>query len=419
LDQQNLKDQFEVGFLIYHNAPMMFLRLTWLASGYNYGKVRLHMNLGTRAGLSFLTVFCALVLLALATRTPAAPGKLLATGSTAIPRFAHTATLLGNGKVLIAGGMERNGLWLDSAEIYEPATGRFTPAGKMHAQRAGATATLLPNGKVLVAGGNSGSGKSLANAEIYDPVSNSFSTTGSLARPRGHAIAVLLKSGKVLVAGGNASGDDDQLATAEIYDPITGQFSPTGNMFRPRSYFVAITLRDGRALVTGGLSGGQYPNHNVEATAEIYDPATGHFATAGPMSVSRYKHGAALLPDGKVLIAGGSNENGQQIMYSSTEIFDPKSDKFTPGPAMKFPRYKLVSAVVPLSDGRVLLAGGAEVPEIYDPPSAVFVPLNGEPLDGFMFSTATLLTDGSVLLVDGYGHRPGDGAVNHAMLWKP
>jgi uncharacterized protein (DUF2147 family) len=377
------------------------------------------MNLRTKVGLSFLTVFCALVLLALATRTPAAPGKLSATGSTAIPRFAHTATLLGNGKVLITVGMERNGLWLDSAEIYEPATGRFTPAGKMHAQRAGATATRLPNGKVLIAGGNEGSGKSLASAEIYDPASNSFFPTGSLTRARGHAIAVLLMSGKILIAGGNASGDDDQLETAELYDPGTGQFAPTSSMARHRSYFTAISLKDGRVLVTGGLSGGQYPNHNVEATAEIYDPETGHFAAAGKMSVPRYKHGAALLPDGKVLIAGGSNENGQQIKYATTEIFDPKSDKFTPGPPMKFPRYKLLSAVVPLNDGRVLLAGGAELPEIYDPTRVIFVPLNGEPLDGFMFSTATLLTDGSVLLVDGYGHHPGDGAVNHARLWKP
>ena len=94
--------------------------------------------------------------------------------------------------------MEKNGVWLDSAELYNPASGRFTIAGKMNTRRAGATATLLPNGKVLIAGGNDGPGKSLASAEIYDPLTNTFSPTGNLNTPRGHAIAILLKTGKVL-----------------------------------------------------------------------------------------------------------------------------------------------------------------------------------------------------------------------------
>ena len=272
---------------------------------------------------------------------------------------------------------------------------------------------------MLVAGGNGGSGKSLASAEIYDPASNRFSSTGSLKTPRGHAIATLLKTGKVLIAGGNASGDDDQLTTAEIYDPATGRFMPTGSMYRPRSYFTAVSLSDGRVLVAGGLSGGQYPNHRVEATAEIYDPVTGRFTATGNMTVPRYKQGAARLPDGKVLIVGGSDEDGRQSTYSSTEIFDSQSGMFAHGPSMKFPRYKLLSGVVALEDGRVLLAGGAEQPEIYDPARTLFIPLNDDPLEGFLFSTATLLPDGRVLLVDGYGHHPADGAVNHASLWKP
>jgi hypothetical protein len=124
------------------------------------------MNLRLKFSLSFLTVFVVLVLLAVATRTPAAPGEVLPVGNTVVARFSHTATLMADGKVLIAGGMQRNGVWLDSAEIYDPATGRFVDAGKMHAQRAGAAAILLENGKVLIAGGNDGSGKSLASAEF-------------------------------------------------------------------------------------------------------------------------------------------------------------------------------------------------------------------------------------------------------------
>ena len=377
------------------------------------------MNLRAKLGLSALTVFCVLVLLALATRTPAGPGKLVPTGDTSTARFSHTATLLLNGKVLVAGGMERNGVWLDSAELYDPAKGRFSPIGKMSARRAGATATLLPNGKVLIAGGTDGFGKNLASAELYDPDTNTFSPTGSLGFPRCDATATLLKNGKVLIAGGDAAGDDDQLASAEIYDPLTGLFLPTGSMHSPRSYFTAVRLKDGKVLVAGGLSGGQFPFHKVEATAEVYDPLTGRFTLTGEMSVPRYKQGAALLSDGKVMIAGGSNEDGRQSKYSSTEIFDPQMNAFQPGPRMKFLRYKLLSGVTTLSDGRVLVAGGAELPEIYDPARGVFVSLNDEPLDGFLFSTATLLSDGRVLMVDGYGQHPTDGAVNHAMLWKP
>ena len=377
------------------------------------------MNLRAKLGLSALTLFCLLVLLALATRTPAGPGTLVPTGNTTTARFSHTATILPNGKVLIAGGMEQNGVWLDSAELYDPARGRFSAIGKMSVRRAGATATLLPTGKVLIAGGNDGSGKSLASAEIYDPDTNTFSATGNLSFPRAHAIAVLLKTGKVLVAGGNAAGDDDQLASAEIYDPLAGRFLPTGSMHGPRSAFTAVRLKDGKVLVAGGVSGGQYPYHKVEATAEVYDPLTGRFTLTGEMSVPRYKQGAALLPDGKVLIAGGSNEDGRQQKFSSTEIFDPRMNAFQPGPRMNFPRFKLLSGVTSLSDGRILIAGGAQQPEIYDPARAVFVSLADSPLDGFLFSTATLLPDGRVLLVDGYGQHPAEGAVNHAMLWKP
>lgn len=378
------------------------------------------VNLRAKTGLAVLTLFCALVLLAIATRAPSAPGQLTPTGNTLIGRFSHTATLLNNGKVLVAGGMSRNGSWLDSAEIYDPASGRFTLAGKLHAPRAGATATLLPNGSVLVAGGNDSSGKSLASAELYDPSTGVFSPTGSMTVPRGHAIAVLLKTGKVLIAGGSAAGNGDELATAELYDPATGRFTRTGSMHAYRSCFTATMLKDGRVLVAGGMAGGEYPYHKVEATAELYDPASERFTETAGMEFPRFKQGAALLPDGRVLIAGGSHEMGRQITYSSTEIFDPQTGRFSPGPQMKLPRYKLLSGVVALDDGRILLGGGADRLEIYDPARRIFTELNSDPLEGFLFSTATLLNDGRVLLVDGYGHHPASGAaVNQAMLWRP
>jgi len=377
------------------------------------------MDRKTRFVLSALVLFSCFVLLALATYTSPRPGSIIPTGNPVQARFAHTATLLQNGRVLIAGGMERNGVWLNSAELWDPDTERFIASGKMLARRAGATATLLPNGQVLIAGGSDGSAPNLASAELFDPRNGQFTRAGDMLGPRSHAAAILLRSGKVLIAGGNASGDNEQLATAEIYDPVTGKFAPTGNLQAARSYYTAVMLKDGRVLLAGGLSGGQYPYHQVEATSEIYDPATERFTLTGSLATPRFKHGAALLPDGRVLIVGGSSENGRQYEYSSTEIFDSKTGRFSAGPPMNFERYKLFYGVVALRDGRILVAGGAGQMEIYDPSKATFVPIAGPPLDGFYYNTATVLRDGRVLLVDGYGYRPASGAVRQARLFAP
>jgi hypothetical protein len=377
------------------------------------------MDRKTRFVLSALVLFSCFVLLALATYTSPRPGSVTSANDPVQARFAHTATLLQNGRVLIAGGMERNGVWLNSAELWDPDNERFVPAGGMFARRAGATATLLPSGQVLIAGGSDGSAPNLSSAELFDPHTSLFSRTGDMLGPRAHATAILLRSGKVLIAGGNASGDNEQLATAEIYDPVTGKFAPTGNLQSARSYYTAVMLKDGRVLLTGGLSGGQYPWHQVEATAEIFDPATERFTLTGSLATPRFKHGAALLPDGRVLIAGGSNENGRQYEYSSTEIFDPKTGRFSAGPSMNFERYKMLSGVVALQDGRILIAGGAGQMELYDPAKSTIVPIAGPPLNGFFYNTATVLRDGRVLLVDGYGYRPASGAVRQARLFEP
>ena len=378
------------------------------------------MDRKTRIVLASLVVFSAFVLLALATYTTPRPGGLVPTGIPVEARFAHTATLLRDGRVLIAGGMERNGTWLDSAELWDPATEQFTAVGRMTARRAGATATLLPSGKVLIAGGSNGPDTSLSTAELFDPQTLTFTRTGEMMMQRSHAAAVLLRSGGVLMAGGNASGDRDQVSCVEIYDAVTERFSHIGYMQFGRSYYTAIALRDGRVLFVGGLSGGQYPNHQVEATAEIFDPATRQFTLTGSLSTPRYKQGAALLPDGRVLILGGSNESGHlQYEYSSTEIYDPRTDHFTAGPSMNFERYKMLYSVVTLDDGRILVAGGADQPEVFDPARNAFVRIKGPQLEGFLFNTATVLRDGRVLLVDGYGNHPANGAVRQARVFAP
>lgn len=378
------------------------------------------MDRRAKVGLSALTVFAALVLLAVTTRTfPPKTGSIVSTGTPLAARFAHTATLLPNSKVLVAGGMERNGVWLDTAELYDPAANRFTPAGKMLSRRAGAMAVLLPNGRVLIAGGTDGTGKSLSTTEIYNPATNAFLPGPAMTSPRTHGIAVLLKNGKVLVAGGCAEGDNNRLASAELYDTQSDSFSTTGSMHSARGYFNAVALGDGRVLVTGGMSTGEFPNPTIEASAEIYDPATGRFTSTAPMRVARYKHGMALLQDGRALIVGGQTGGAYGERLASTELFDPATGRFSRGPDMKYARFKLIQGVAVLDDGHVLVGGGADQPEMFDPATNSFVAVSGPPLDGFYFSTATALSDGNVLLMDGYGRHATSGAVRQAWLWRP
>jgi hypothetical protein len=373
-----------------------------------------------KIGLAFVLLFSLMVLLAVTTIPKNGhPGTLATAGVTTVGRFSHTATLLEGDKVLIAGGMERNGVWLDSGEVFDDATGRFIATARMSSRRAGAMAVALPDGKALIAGGSDGSDRNLASAEIYDPQTNSFSLTGSMNAPRAHGVAIFLpRINKALIIGGAANGDDNDHASAELYDPATGRFSQTGSMRVPRAYFNAVLLRDGRVLVMGGMSS-DLPNPNIEASAEIYDPALGRFLPAGPMNVSRFKHGVALLPDGKVLVLGGQTGSSYGERLASTEIFDPATGKFQRGPQMKLPRYKLLNSVSRLKDRRILVGGGADQPEIYDPAANAFTLVTGPQLDGFLFSTATTLNNGKVLLVNGYGRHPTAGAVREAWMWEP
>jgi hypothetical protein len=369
-------------------------------------------------GLVFILLFSMLVLLAVTTIPSHRPGTLVSWGPTNTARFSHTATLLEGNKILIAGGMERNGVWLDTGEIFDETTGRFTPTARMSSRRAGAMAAALPDGTVLIAGGSDGSGKNLATAEIFNPQTNTFSMTGSMSAPRTQGMAIYLpRINKVLIVGGAANGDDNQHSSAELYDPATGRFSQTGSMHVARAYFNGVLLRDGSVLVMGGVSGGEFPNPNLESSAEIYDPALGRFAPVDSMNVARYKHGTALLPDGRVMVVGGQTSSGERL--ASTEIFDPVKRKFQRGPEMKLPRFKLLNGVARLKDGRILVAGGADQPELFDPSANSFTLVTGPQLDGYLYSSVTSLPDGKVLLVNGYGAHPTSGAVRHTWMWEP
>jgi hypothetical protein len=323
-------------------------------------------------------------------------GEILSTGHLSVARAAHTATLLRNGTVLVVGGMQGAGT---TTEIYNPARRTFSPSGKTVSERAGGhAAILLPTGSVLLTGGWAGPAVT-ASAERYDLGTNTYSVTGTMSSPRSAHTATLLRTGEVLIAGG--FDGRRRLGTAELYDPRTGTFTPTGNMAEPRSEYAAVLLSDGRVLVTGGnRSSGE-----VLASAEIYDPIAGAFRRTGNMTMVRHKHAAIALRDGKVLIVGGSDARDGRGRYASAEVFDPTTGTFAAVNAMNAERFKLPHAVVVLQTGEVLVAGGAERAEVYDPGTKRFHVIAGSVGADLSFSTATLLNDGQVLIVGGYDSR--------------
>ena len=340
-------------------------------------------------------------------------GTLVPTATTREARFDHAAVLLNDGRVLLAGGMQANSVVLASAEIYDPARSFFAPVASMAYKRDGAMSALLPDGRVLIAGGWDGS-TNLAKAELFDPATGRFTATGSMQKPRDHGEAVTLKDGRILICGGDRVTDSEPMADAEIYDPASGHFIPTGSMNAPRSYFKAVRLGNGKVLVAGGFSSGE----KILQSAEIYDPAIGQFHLVGAMAHVRYKLSGAALPDGHVLIVGGSDEYPAGKRQDTTELFDPLTERFADGPTMHQKRYKIHSSVATLPNGDVLVAGGSEQAEVYEISAKRFRPIESPALNGFLFSTATVLKNGKVLIVGGYGARPADGAVKNAWLYS-
>ncbi|WP_368353662.1 MULTISPECIES: IPTL-CTERM sorting domain-containing protein [Comamonadaceae] len=308
-------------------------------------------------------------------------------------RYDHTATLLANGKVLIAGGEDTNGR-LAGVKLYDPTSNSWSSASSLAAARTLHAAVLLPSGKVLVVGGNAGSGGYLTSAELYDPVANSWSSAGSLGTGRSGPTATLLPSGKVLVAGGRDR--DGYLASAELYDPATNSWSSAGNLTVGRGLHTATLLSGGKVLIAGGISSVYL------ASAELYDPATNSWSSAGSLGAARGSHTATLLSSGKVLVAGGRNPDG----IASAELYDPAANSWSGTASLAAARYG--HTATPLSSGKVLVAGGygnntLASAEQYDPATGSWSSA-GSMGTARYFHTATRLSSGKVLAVAGYGN---------------
>lgn len=313
-------------------------------------------------------------------------------------RYSHTTTLLSDGKVLVAGGLS-GFTYLSSAELFDPATGKWAATGSMTTNRTLHTATLLPNGKVLVAGGYLQSGFNfiaLSTAELYDPTTGQWTATMPMSTPRTQHTATLLANGKVLVVGG--SDGSTNLNSAEMYDWVSGEWSLVNPLHVARDLHTATLLPDGKVLVTGGVG----TNSNYLASSELFDPVSGTWADTGELSVARALHDAILLPNGKVLVAGGEASGGTT---TSSELYNPATGTWSPTAAMSTRRERHSLTLLP--NGKVLAAGGSyfvnvyATTELYDPVAGTWNA--GLPMPvAHAGHTATLLANGRILIVAGF-----------------
>jgi hypothetical protein len=322
------------------------------------------------------------------------------TGSLNTARYYHTATLLDTAMVLVAGGIGPipggTGAMgdLNSAELYNPVSGTFSPTGNLKQARSEHSATLLNNGWVLIAGGSGGDG-ALASAELYNPSTAAFSPSNPLNTARYEHTATLLPGGEVLIAGGYGSAG--VLSSAEIFNASNATFTPTGSLTYARFDATATPLPNGMVLIAGGADA-----NGPLSTAELYDPTAGTFTpTTGPLNTARSGALATLLNTGLVLVASGYNYEVTGPL-TSAELYDPTAGSFTDTGSLSRTAY--LGTATLLTNGTVLAAGSivnATGSEVYFPITGTFS-ITGEMTTPRDLQTATLLPAGAVLMAGGY-----------------
>ncbi len=297
-----------------------------------------------------------------------ASGTWKATGTLKQGRRGHTAVLLNDGRVFVAGGRDADGEPMSSTELYDPATGQWTTSAPMSIGRIGHSMSLLKDGRVLVAGGTSrgpsgaSGGQTIrpdASAEIFDPKTSTWKATAAMRTARFEQTATALPDGKVLIAGGQGPGEGGKLSalnSAELYDPAADGFVSTTNLGEARTNHAAVLLNDGSSVLVVGGAGG--PNADVSlATSELFDSRSGSWSPVGPISGTRTGETATLLADGRVLIAGGEQATkGQRRSLATAEVYDPQTREWRSAGTMQCPRSEQAAAL--LGDGTVLVVAG-------------------------------------------------------------
>jgi uncharacterized protein (TIGR03437 family) len=312
------------------------------------------------------------------------PGSFVRIASMTNLRWGHTATLLRDGRVLIAGG--QNSSTLTTAELYDPSSGTFVPTGNMTVARAWHASTLLSDGRVLIAGGGQSNG--LTSAELYDPRTGTFTATGNMSAPHLFPAVNLLSNGKVLITGSTS---------AELYDPATGVFTPAGVVSEGTGG--AVLLRGSRVLIPGYDSISLY-----SITADSLK-----LLASLPGTLKGF-HTSTLLANGKVLIAGGQVEEDHEPRDSEASLYDPRSGTLEGTGFLLTGRWGHTANL--LTGGRVLFAGGynggyVAFAEEYDPATGSFTSL-GVQASFRSFHTATVLLDGRVLIAGGSTTPPAE-----------
>ncbi len=337
-----------------------------------------------------------------------------------------SATLLGNGQVLVAGGVIGSGTIFptDEAERYDPASGQWLEAPVLDTYRSGVGASLLRDGRVLLTGGYDGSPVEtvvFASALAFDPATNRWSAAAPMPNAHGGHAQVTLPDGRVLVLGGFASYDDlinDRADDhVDVYDPALGTWSTKAAIPSFTQGGTATLLNDGSVLLAGGAS-----SNTMHDTAYRYVPATDRWSAAGRFAGARRRQAAALLPGGGVLIAGGEADGGGAL--ASASRYDPGANRWTAVAPMATPRIDATATTLP--NGKVLVAGGTPdgrtylaSAELFDPATNTWSPAPSM-RTGRTRHTATLLADGRVLVAGGIGDDQGlPGTLPSAEIYTP